>query len=431
MSAQSAPPPTADPAADGWGPTVRGGRRRRRGRVVLVLVLVLLLLPLGYGGALGLRLKAAMTETEVTALTRHSGGPMNFLVIGSDSREELTEQERIELGTGYVEGERTDSIFLLSVKGSRAGILAFPRDLYVQRCDGTSGRINAALNLGGADCLIDTIESFSGLPVHHFLAVSFGGFRDIVDAVGGVDICVDKPMVDPFAGLNLDAGCQTLSGAQALGYVRTRKLDSDLERIKRQQQFLGALADKLVTPATVINPGRAFETVGAVGGALTADDGMSYFDLLRLANGGRGLAGGHAVTATVPATGANVGGAAVLRPDEAAAAALFASFRDGSILDQASAGVTPADVRVRVLNGAGVPGLAATTRDQLTARGYQVVGIGDADGRAATVIQFPPDQRAGAELLARELPIAAGLEEVAGADTVTLVLGEDVAGGIG
>jgi LCP family protein required for cell wall assembly len=427
MARTPAPPPTA--AEEDWGPTVRGGRRRRGRRLAVVLVVVLGLLLL-YGTALAARLSSSIQRTEVTALDG-SGGPMHTLVIGSDSREGLTEEEMLELGTGSVEGERTDSIFVLSVQGGKAGILAFPRDLYVERCDGSRGRINAALAIGGVDCLVDTVEAVSGLGIDHYMAVSFGGFRDIVDAVGGVDVCLDRAMEDPFAGINLDAGCQTLDGKQALGFVRTRKLDNDLERIKRQQQFLGALARKIATPATLLDPTTSWPLTGAVGDALTADGGLGLLDLGRLGLGARGMAQGAAVTATVPATGATIGGASVLEIDDAQAQPLFASWRDGSALGAASADVTPADTRVRVLNGAGVTGLAASTRDALTQRGYEVVGIGDAEqSLETTVIRHPAGQQANAELLQRDLPVSATLEESGSVDVVTLVLGTDLAEGL-
>lgn len=426
MSRTSPPPP--ETATDDWGPTVRGGSRRR-GRTLAVVLVLVLGVPLVYGIALAMRLSGAIERTEVAALDG-SGGPMHILVTGSDSRADLSPEEQEELGTGSAEGDRTDSIFVLSVQGSRAGILAFPRDLYVERCDGSSGRINAALQHGGVDCLVDTVEGVSGIGIDHYMSVSFGGFRDIVDAVGGVDVCVDKDLVDPFAGINILAGCQTLTGRQALGFVRTRKLDSDLERIKRQQQFLGALAKKVAQPTTVLDPTKAWPLTGAVGDALTADSGLGVLDLARLGLGARGMASGTAVTATVPGTPATIGGAAVLQIDDAAAQPLFASFRDGSALGAASSEVTREDTQVEVLNGAGVSGLAGRTRDQLSQLGYDVVGIGDADGNVSTtVIRYPEGRQANAELLQRDLPVSATLEQ-ADVGTVTLVLGTDLSEGL-
>jgi LCP family protein required for cell wall assembly len=275
---------------------------------------------------------AQIDRSPVAGLQGAGTGPMNVLVIGSDSREGLTPEQQAELGTGFVEGDRPDTLFVMSVRGGRAALLAFPRDLWVTRCDGSSGRINSAIAVGGHDCLVQTVGQLSGLPIHRYMIVNFLGFRDIVDAVGGVEMCLDAPIQDASAAIDLPAGCQRLNGAQALGYVRVRKIDDDLERIKRQQQFLQALAGEMASPSTLANPVRLLSTSGKVGAALTADEDLGMLDLARIGLGLRGLATGGAATYTVPVTPANVGGAAVLQPVESEAQALFARFRDGSVL---------------------------------------------------------------------------------------------------
>ena len=163
------------------------------------------------------------------------GSPLHILITGSDSRADLSAEERIALTTGSAGGERTDTIMLLTIDGPRAGLLSFSRDLSVQRCDGSVGRINGAIAIDGASCLVATVRELSGISVHHHVAVTFGGFRDVVDAVGGVELCVERPIRDRSAGIDLPEGCQVLGGATALGYVRVRKIDSDFGRIERQQ----------------------------------------------------------------------------------------------------------------------------------------------------------------------------------------------------
>lgn len=419
--------PTTPEPGQPWGPTVSGGRPLRR-RWPVILLVVVLLLPVAWGGVLLVRLSTAMDRVPVDAFAGTRDGPMHILVTGSDSRADLTPEERRELTTGGAEGERTDSIFVLTINRGRAAILAFPRDLYVTRCDGSRGRINAALQIGGEDCLVQTVQDLSGIPLHHYVQITFGGFRDIVDAVGGVELCLDRAINDRKAGIDLPAGCQRLSGTDALGFVRTRAIDNDFGRIKRQQQFLGALARELATPATVLNPARSFQATGAIGGAMRTNDDMGPIALARLALGLRALAGGQAVAETVPATGATIGGASVLEVQQGPAEELFTAFRTGRVLDQADGEVTREDTRVRVLNGAGVAGLAGNTRDALEARGYDVIGIGDTDGIDTSVIRYPPNQRANAELLAADLPFTPRLEEATG-DSLTLVLGTDAGGG--
>ena len=136
------------------------------------------------------------------------------------------------------------------------------------------------------------------------------------------------------------------------------------------------------------------------------------------------------MTTTVPATPASIGGASVLRIDESGAEALFQSFRDGSIFDRATDEVQPSDVRVQVLNGAGVGGLAGATRDALSALGYQVTGIGDAEPVQATVIRVPDGQQEQASRLASDLPVDPAIEVSGDVSVVTLVLGPDLAEGL-
>lgn len=413
-----------------WGPTVTGGRRRRGRTVLIVVVVLLLLVPLVYAGAVAFVTTNNIARAPVEGLESGSG-PMHVLVVGSDSRAGMSEEERIELTTGSAEGERTDTIFVLSVKGGKAGLLAFPRDLFVERCDGSTGRINAAFQLGGASCLVQTVSQLSGLPIRHFVSVNFLGFRDIVDAVGGVEVCLDRAIQDASAGIDLPAGCQVLAGDDALGYVRVRKIDNDLERIKRQQGFIKALADRILSPDTLVNPLRTLRTASEIGSALTADEDLGVLDLARLGLGMRGLAAGNAVTETVPGTPANRGGAAVLIPDEEAAAEIFASFRDGSAFGattEVETTVDRDDAPVTVLNGAGVAGAAGDTADALEAAGWTIAEIGNAEPRETTTVLYPPELRAAAELLRDDLPLSVALEEDTGAGGLTLVLGADVAG---
>jgi LCP family protein required for cell wall assembly len=411
---------------EGWGPHTRGrGRRRIRPLRWLVIVLVLLLLLVA---AVLLWVSSRIPTIEVDGLASTSR-PMHVLVVGSDSREELTAEQRRALSTGSAEGERTDTIFLMTIQGGRTALLAFPRDLWVTRCDGSTGRINVAEEIGGPSCLVQTVRELSGIDVQHYVRVTFGGFVDVVDAVGGVEVCLEEPINDRDAGIDLPAGCQVLEGPDALGYVRVRKIDDDLGRIQRQQRFLQALARQVAAPSTLLNPVRSVRTMNEVGGALATDSGMGPFPLLRLAWGGRSLATGGAVAHTVPGTPDRTsGGADILRVREAEAEALFATFRDGSILSEGPPEVAPEEVRVRVLNGAGVPGLAGRIGDLLSGRGYDVVEVGNTDTRDRTTVRYPPGGRPGAQLVARDVPGGAELEETNEVTVVTLLLGRDAGG---
>jgi LCP family protein required for cell wall assembly len=418
---------TVDTEADGWGPTVDGRARRRRRplRVIAVLLVVILVAVL----ALALFASSRIPRQPVDGLAG-SGSPMHVLVTGSDSREGLSREQQNELTIGRDEGtERTDTIFLMTIDGGQVGLLAFPRDLWVRRCDGTTGRINVAVQIGGPSCLVQTVRDLSGIDVQHHVQVTFGGFRDVVDAVDGVEVCLDEPIADRDAGIDLPSGCQRLDGVDALGYVRVRKIDNDLQRIQRQQQFVRALAGEIAQPATLLNPARMLRLSNDVGGALTVDDGMGIVPLLRLTRGARGLAGGATVTETVPSTVGAAGDAQVLFVDEAAAAPVFAAFADGSVFDgaEAATAVEPGDVPVRVLNGAGAPGLAGQVAAVLDGRGYPIVEVGNTDQRARTVVQHPRSQAEGARAVARDLPGDIGVE-AADVPQVTVLLGSDAAG---
>jgi len=313
-------------------PQVEGQRRRRRGsrllrNVALVFLVILVVTP--FLGALALQREAIDELAESSPFVT----PMHVLIVGSDSREDLSPEERIALTTGSAGGERADTIMLLSIVGGRAGLLSFPRDLSVERCDGSMGRINGAIGIGGSGCLVDTVRRLSGIPVHHHVAVTFGGFREVVDAVGGVELCLERPIRDRSAGIDLPEGCQVLDGRDALGYVRVRKIDSDFGRIERQQLFLRALARELTDPTLLVRPWRFVPIVLGMSRAVTVDADMGPIDLVRLALALRSLAAGDVFTAAVPADGfTSSSGASLLRIRTSEAETLFAGFRDGSLV---------------------------------------------------------------------------------------------------
>ncbi len=413
-----------------WGPTVATAPRRRGFRRLLRLLLVLLLLIAVLVVAVALWAMTRLDRQSVDGLAA-SSRPLHVLITGSDSREDLSPEERVELTTGSEVGERTDTIMIMTVDRGRVALLSFPRDLWVTRCDGSTGRINAAVQLGGPSCLVTTIRALSGLDIHHHVGVTFGGFRDVVDAVGGVELCLDAPIADRDAGIDLPAGCQLLDGTDALGFVRVRKIDDDFARMERQQEFLKALAREVSAPGTLLNPVRLTRLINETGEAVSVDQRLGPIDLARIAWGARGLAAGRAATHTVPGDPRiTSGGAWVLDVRQPEAEALFASFRRGSVLDEGTEASVPdpAEITVRVLNGSGVAGLAGQTADALEAQGYQVVEIGNAEPVERTAVRHPPGQQAAAQRLAGDVPGSTTLEESTSADDVTLVLGRDQGG---
>lgn len=230
------------------------------------------------------------------------GRGTNWLLVGSDSRGDLSAAQQQDLATGGDVGTgRTDTIMLVHVAGlgssTPATLVSIPRDSYVPIPGHGKDKINAAFALGGAQLLAQTVEQATGLRLDHYAEVGFGGFAALVDALGGVKVCPTEPIRDPLAGLDLHAGCQELDGRSALGYVRTRATPrADLDRMINQRQFMSALLRRAQSPAVWLNPWRWFSVPQATASALTVDRGEHTWDLARL---GWALHG-RTVSMTVP-----------------------------------------------------------------------------------------------------------------------------------
>ncbi|MFI6324684.1 LCP family protein [Nonomuraea sp. NPDC050556] len=224
----------------------------------------------------------------------------NWLLVGSDSRKGLSAAERRKLATGRAVGQRTDSMMLLHISdnGDKPTLVSLPRDSAVTIPGKGRNKLNAAYTFGGPKLLVRTVEGVTGIHIDNYMEIGFAGFVDIVDAIGGVEINVRADVDDPKAGLKLKKGKQVLTGAQALGYVRTRKGGAlpDFERTKRQRQFLGAVVKKAASPGVLINPFTSIPLAKSATDAVTVDGSSGAFDMLSL-----GLSmGGSPVTTVVP-----------------------------------------------------------------------------------------------------------------------------------
>ncbi|GAA4743026.1 LCP family protein [Gordonia alkaliphila] len=294
-------PPNAPPAAKpGQAGKPKRKRKRHLLRWFLVVLLILVLLPVGVLFYYDAQLH------RVDALAAYSGRPAGtpgttWLIVGTDSRADLTQDEKDKLATGDSDGARTDTIMLAHLPPSGSAMLiSIPRDLYVPISGMGSHKINAAFNEGGPQLLVRTVEDLSGMRIDHYAEIGFGGFDRLVDAVGGVQMCLDQPLRDPKAGLRLKAGCQTLNGAQALGLVRTRAFpNADLERVVNQRKFLTALMHRAMSPGVLLNPFQLFPFLNGAVAALTVADGDHLWHLAWL---GYKL-NGDTVTTTVPTGG--------------------------------------------------------------------------------------------------------------------------------
>jgi LCP family protein required for cell wall assembly len=326
---------------------------------------------------------------------------MNILMMGSDSRQ----GENSRYGTE--EGERSDTTILLHISpgGGQAVGISFPRDSMVQRpsCkrrDGSTdpgglSMINAAYATGGATCTWKTLESLTDIRIDHFLEVDFSGFKRVVDALDGVEICVPHPVNDPKAELHLKKGRQTVRGDQALGYVRTRTGGlgdgSDLSRIQRQQAFMASVVKKATAKGMLTDPGKVYSFLSAATKSLKADDRMSMSVMQKLAGSLRGMSAGKVRFVTVPVQ-AYPQDKNRVQFNPVQAKPLFDAVRqDNTLPNQAPAPVPaqgkgakvppakpvpPNKVKLAVYNATSTDGLGQRTADQLEEKGFKISKVG-------------------------------------------------------
>jgi LCP family protein required for cell wall assembly len=291
-------------------------------RWVALGVAVVVLAAAGVGWSLYKKLEGNITQDTGTAAEleryeRERPAPtvhdaQNILLIGSDTRSGKGNRPYgQDVGT-----QRSDTTILLHLSADRdsATAVSLPRDLMVDipRCRRPSGshtrpqfaQFNWAFEFGGAACTIRTVEKLTKIRIDHHMIVDFKGFKRMVDAVDGVEVCLKKPINDSDAKLKLAAGVQKLNGEQALGYVRTRKSrgsGSDTERMDRQQQFLGALVNKVQSTGVLLNPTRLFPVLDAATSALTTDPAIAGLtDLYELVRSMRNIPTARVQFLTVP-----------------------------------------------------------------------------------------------------------------------------------
>lgn len=307
----------------------RGGAGRWTRRLLVALLLVLALLV-----ALFLYFYARIEKTD--AVGDYDGRPeagsgTNWLIVGSDSREGLSREQRRELKLGNAEGRRTDTIILLHrAESGPPTLVSLPRDSYVPIPGYGRNKLNAAFAFGGPELLVQTVEQVTGLRIDHYAEVGFGGFVGMTDAVGGVELCPERRIRDAKSGLRVSKGCQEMDGSTALAYVRARYFDpkGDLGRVERQQEFLGAVFDRAASPATLLNPFRLVSLGNASTEALTIDDGDGPVSLMQFALTMRAVAGGDGKRVTVPVADPNypTSAGSAVRWDRERALRLFRSL---------------------------------------------------------------------------------------------------------
>ena len=305
----AAPQGRAGRAGGGFGAPPRvGWRRWLRPRPILATVAVLLSLAIVASVATYFYLDSKLTRKNI--LVDYKGRPVagsgsNWLITGSDSRQGLTRAQERKFHTGHdISGRRSDTVMVLHMPagGGRPVLISLPRDSYLQIPGHGYNKINAAYAFGGPKLLAETVQNATGLRIDHYMGIGFGGFVRVVNAVGGVRLCLKRPLVDRRSGLDLHKGCQTLTGGEALAFVRDRHsyLTQDLQRIQDQRLFLSALLRKLTSTGVLINPFASLPAASGVAGTLTVDKGTHLIQLLKVAFALR-----NPITTTVPISNSN------------------------------------------------------------------------------------------------------------------------------
>ncbi|MEU9318505.1 LCP family protein [Streptomyces sp. NPDC048295] len=291
---------------------------RRRIKIgALTLVVVVLGVSIGTYFWADSKLKREVDLSKVIERPK-SGDGTNYLIVGSDSREGMTAEDKKKLHTGSAEGKRTDSMMILHDGSNGPTLVSLPRDsnveipsfkgsdsgkLYPGR--GRFTKLNAAYAMDGPELLVRTVEFNTGLHIDHYVEIGFGGFAKIVDAIGGVELDIPKGFKDKKSGADFKAGKQTLNGEQSLAFVRTRYAfaQADLARTKNQQKFLAALASQTATPATILNPFKLYPTMGAGLDTLIVDKDMSLWSLGQMFFAMKDVTGGDGKSMNMPISG--------------------------------------------------------------------------------------------------------------------------------
>ncbi|PZA20504.1 LCP family protein, partial [Modestobacter versicolor] len=321
----------------------------------------------------------------------HAGQAMNLLLVGRDSRAGLTPEQVQEFNTGDPDGLlNTDTMILAHIPadGSAAAFVSIPRDLYVSIPGYGEAKLNSAFGRGyndasgseadkqaaGAQLLIQTISGATGVQIDHYAEVNLLGFINISSIVGGVEVNLCNATSDVNSGADFQAGVQTISGADALEFVRQRDglPRTDIDRQVRQQVFLAGLIRNVLSSGVLLNPVKQRQVIEQVGDSVTVDEGLSLLDLAAQM---QAVQPGAITFQTIPGLkDAREDAGLVLEPaDPDALKAFFASLSaDPEPADAAPAveAADPGDVTVSVLNGSGVAGAAATTADELSAAGF-------------------------------------------------------------
>ncbi|MFF2960321.1 LCP family protein [Streptomyces sp. NPDC057963] len=361
------------------------------------------------------------------------GHGMNLLLVGTDGRDRITQEEKEKYRLGGAPCNCTDTVMLvhLSADKERASVVSLPRDSYAEvpeHKDRNTGethsahavKLNAAYAEGGPGLTVRTVEHMTGVKIDHYLEVDFTSFMKTVDTLGGVQICTARPLKDSYTGLDLAAGPHDLDGGQALQYVRSRHIDgaADLGRMQRQQKFLASLIKQMTRSGVLLNPVKFQDVASTTLSSVRADKGFGTEQMLELGQAMRGFSPASSEFASVPL--GNVaypvkGIGSTVKWDEKKSKKLFQALRDDKPLAPVRAGrpkavqvdVAPQQIRVQVYNGTPKDGLGKTVDDALRTTGFDTTRApmnGEPRDLRHTLISYDPRWDQSAKSLAGALP---------------------------
>ncbi|WP_131743195.1 LCP family protein [Actinomadura roseirufa] len=447
-------------------------RRQRRFLMVTGTMSAFVLLTSGGAWAFQNYVTGAIDKVSVGGLGKGKDAPkgaMTILVAGVDRREGLTREQQRAAKLGHEPGERSDTMLLLHVSRNhdRVSIVNLPRDSYVtipsHRSNGSEGvkgaqvgarpgKLTWAYQFGGPDLTVDTIKRTTGVSIDHYVEINFYGFVNMVDALGGVDVCAEQAIDDPKSGLKLPAGKSHVDGLKALGFARARYTltgGSDLGRIDRQQQFMASMMKQALSSKTLSDPVKSAKFLNAALKSLRVDPKLAK-NLPKLTEQMKDLSTDNMTFAKVPLS--NQGFDTVLwnspRPqstvqwDQGKARDLFTRIRRDQPLvkDAPKPSATPAPtkskndltvapdhIQVRVLNAIGTRGLATRAGRELSGAGFHATVVPGVAGRGlqTTQIQYGPDRKDAAKTLAAAIPGARLKEVDALGSQIRIMVGAD------
>ncbi|WP_191334824.1 LCP family protein [Amycolatopsis acidiphila] len=468
---------TGSPPGRGAGPAARPRRRpvppppaprRRHGAKIAVAVVSLLVMSLtGYAWAAMQGLVSGLTTADVISANQPADGARDILLVGMDSRTDaqgnpLSDQLLAQLRAGVADGvENTDTLIMVHIPndGSKAVAISLPRDSYVNIPGFGKHKINSAYARAkaaernklqesgdtdakdielksaqaGAKTLIATVEQLTGSSIDNYASINLLGFSDITKAIGGVDVCLKDNVNDPYSGAKFTKGKHTISGVEALEFVRQRHglPRGDLDRVVRQQVFMAGMAQKVLSAGTLTDPGKLSDLTAAIKKSVVLNQG---WDIFGFAQQMKGLSGGQLQFQTIPVVNMDYS-----TPEDGQAIQVDPSqvrgFVQGLTAPPGGPAAPPpnpnASTTVDVHNGTSKSGLAATVSQALTGKGFGAGETANASARVGkTSVHYPSGAQDAAQSVADALGSPAALQQDTSVQSghVLVVVGNDYSG---